>query len=189
MSDNYQTTSKPLIDRVLTEEERVLFSFLKDGPRKYSAIWRYLKENGTSQSTLNRLLNKNVEENRIFRIEKGNSVFYKLNDFPFNVNALLVLLDCAIKEKEIALLEKLAPKEGESPDETTGRLLYHFIYETPKNQTELVFCQTLKRNIIRWYPKLDLRKICQLAIAEVYVSASGNLSLQNFLEGLKAAID
>jgi len=58
------------------------------------------------------MLNKNVEEKRIFRIEKEKRVFYRINDFPINVNTFLVLLDCVIKEKELVLSEK-SEKAGE----------------------------------------------------------------------------
>jgi len=184
VSDDYQTTSRSIADRLLTNRERKLFRFLKEGPRRYSEICNHLSENKISKQTTNRLLNKNVKTNRILRVEKGSNVFYRINDFPFNVNALLVLLDCAIKEKEMVLLDNAVNEK-----EAIARAVIQYIYQTPTDKQELVVYQTLKGNIIRLYPKLDLRKIVQLTIAEIIVSASGNQSLLNFLEGLKAALD
>ena len=197
MSDDYQNTSNLLPNRILTKREKTLFNFLKDGPREYSEILEHLKRKKISKSTSNRLLNRNVEENRILRIEKGNRVFYRINDFPLNVKASLVLLDCSIKEKEFALSDISAKeressfssgKEGENWSEAVARKFCRHIYQT-QNKQWLVAYQTLKRNIVRLYPKLDLREIVQLSIAEISASDSGNQSVLNFLEGLKVVLD
>lgn len=189
MSDDYQTTSKSLADRIFTKKERQLYSFLEEGPREYSVILRHLKREKISPSTSNRLLNKMVEENRIFRIKKGKRVFYRINDFPINVTAFLVLLDCAIKDNERVILSMPPVKEGESQSEEIARIVFHNLYQIPKFKQELAFCQALKNNIIKLFPKLDLRKICLFTIAEISASASGNQTLLNFLEGLKGALD
>lgn len=162
MSNESQTSSQSSSKRLLTKDERELFNFLKKGPRRNSEIWKHLKEKGISKPTFNRMLNRNEKDHRIFRIKRGEAVFYQINDFPLNVKALLVLLDHIIKEKELAMIEPPAKKEGESFSESIARRTFQILYEIPKNKEEMIFCQTLKRNIIRLYPKLDLRKISQL---------------------------
>ena len=162
---------------------------LKEGPRRYSEMWNHFKEKGGSKSTFNRLLNENEENLRIFRIKKGGAVFYRINDFPYNVKALLVLLDHIIKEKEFVTIDPPAKKEGESFSESIARRTFQYLYQIPKNKQELMFYQALKRNIVRLYPKLDLRKITQFTIVETSASTSGKQSLLTFIEGLKDAID
>lgn len=194
MPNSFKPTSKSFANRFLTEDERELFSFLKDGPRTYSEICRKLETKGLSKSKSNRLLKKNVRENRIFRIEKGKNVFYKLNDFPVNVNTLVVFINSAIKEKK-DLLE--AYREENNQPEAKSNQFYGFdikklvkrIFDTYSINQELVQYQTLKRNIIWHFPKLDLRQIIRLTLMEIGALASGNRTILDFLEGLRSTLD
>jgi len=174
----------------VSKKGRKLLNVLEDagGILLYNEVVKEMK-GVCSESTTNRLLNDLSDKGLIFRIEHDGKIFYRINDFPLNVKALLVLLDCAIKDKELAIFDMPAVKEGESLSEQIARMVYHYLYQTPKDKQELVVYQTLKRNIIRLYPKLDLRKICLLTIGEIEASASGNQSLLNFLEGFKATLD
>lgn len=190
MSNEFQTTSKSLADSLLTKEERQLFSFLKEGPRTYSELCKYLQGKEISKSKTNRLLKKNVEENRIFRIEKEKNVFYKINDFPLNVNALLVFVNSAIKERENKLRAHRARQdETAATSEETHKLdikeIVREVFETNSINQELKEFQTLRRNIILLYPKLNLPKIIQFTLVEIGALFSGNQPLMNLLEKSK----
>lgn len=79
MSDHSQLTLKSFPGHLLTKKDRLLLEYLEEGPRNYAEIVNYLEELGVSKRTSNRLLNKNMKEKRILRIETGNNVFYTVN--------------------------------------------------------------------------------------------------------------
>lgn len=85
-----------------TKENRFLLNFLKSagGPLIYTEIVKELeKRKVCSRSKTNGLLNVLSEKGLVFRIEKGNNVFYRLNDFPEDVKVLLSGLDAMAKKE------------------------------------------------------------------------------------------
>ena len=79
---------------LVSKNERLLFDFLKEGPRQYSEIIEYLDKTGIKRRTANNLLKECCSSGKLFRIErKGGKVFYRLNDFPKEVQLFLAFVD------------------------------------------------------------------------------------------------
>ena len=74
-----------------------------------------------------------------------------------------------IKEKELFLSSK-AEKDEETISEQLKRVIYE-TYKKPADKKDLTAGKLLKNNIIRLYPKLDLRKIFQFTISEIEASS------------------
>ena len=92
MSDRFQW---------ITKEERQLFDYLKECPNstsQYNEIKKALKKHSISGSTVNRMLKDN-EGTKVFRVKKGRKIFYKLNDFPKDIQMFFALID-SFKEKD-----------------------------------------------------------------------------------------
>jgi hypothetical protein len=106
-------------------------------PLRYSEIVKEMEGQGVSPSKTNSLLNELSEKGLIFRIEKDRKVFYRFNDFPVKVKAVL---------------SGIAAFKGEVPEEELGK----------RNPFEI-----LKQNILTLYPKLDLDRILDLTEEEV----------------------
>lgn len=94
MSSDFHFTAK---------EGRSLLDFLKsaEGVLRHNEIVKAMKRQRVSESTTNRLLNELSEKGLIFRIEKEgkNEVYYRLNDFPEDVNLLLSGLGAMAKKE------------------------------------------------------------------------------------------
>jgi len=94
--------------QLATAEEKQVFEFLKDGIKQRSDIISHFRgKGGISESTINRILNDN-EGKRVFKIEKDDHVYYRLNDFSLDDQLLLSALDL-LKEhgKTKLLVEKI----------------------------------------------------------------------------------
>lgn len=95
MSDRFQ---------LATVEEKQVFEFLKDGIKQRSDIISHFRgKGGISESTINRILNDN-EGKRVFKIEKADHVYYRLNDFSVEEQLLLSALDLLQKKDDTAKL-------------------------------------------------------------------------------------
>lgn len=77
----------------LSKKERLILGFLKDCPKQYVEIIEYLEGKKVKRRTANNLLKETEKERKIFRIKKDGRIFYRFNDFPDQINALLLLLD------------------------------------------------------------------------------------------------
>jgi hypothetical protein len=100
VSNNFQFTS---------ENEKIILGFLKDGAREHSDIIKGVKDaegKKLTESTANRILKELAENGRIFRIEKGKRVFYRLNDFPIDIGLFLTFLDAIPNEMDMPELLK-----------------------------------------------------------------------------------
>src|SRR4030042_6716480 len=76
----------------LSEKERLIIDFLKNGPKWRSEIISYLKTRKIAVRTANKILNEMVEAGRLFRVKRNEKVFYRLNDLPDEIKAKLALL-------------------------------------------------------------------------------------------------
>jgi triphosphoribosyl-dephospho-CoA synthetase len=77
----------------LSKKERLILGFLKDCPKPYAEIIEHLGKQKVEKRTANNLLKRAEKERRIFRIKKDGRIFCRFNDFPDQINALLLLLD------------------------------------------------------------------------------------------------
>ena len=88
---------------IAPKEERVIYDFLKDSPKRYSEIKRhYNKElKGENAPKFNSVLKRAERKGKIFRIPLSRKeVYYRLNDFPPDVKEVLAVCDTCIKNNE-----------------------------------------------------------------------------------------
>lgn len=78
--------------KFLSENERTLSEFLKNGPRQYSEVVAHFKTKKVPKSTANNLLNEMVDTVKLFRVERSGKTFYRLNDFPDELKVKLALM-------------------------------------------------------------------------------------------------
>jgi len=80
------------------QEKEILVLLEEKGAMLHNDILQEVKQKkrsseGFSERSLNRSLNKMVEKNWIFRIVREDKPWYRLNDFPWNVKAIILLLE------------------------------------------------------------------------------------------------
>jgi len=86
-----------------SKNERLLLGFLQDSPKQYTEIISHLKTLNVNERTANNIIKRLEKDRKIFRIKKikNNRIFYRLNDFPDEVNGvLLVLSDWEVEKTE-----------------------------------------------------------------------------------------
>lgn len=77
---------------LVSKNERLLLDILKEGRKQYSEIVDLLGKKQIKKRTANNLLKK-LDGKKIFRIEKDGNVFYRLNDFPREIQLFLAFID------------------------------------------------------------------------------------------------
>ena len=79
---------------LLSKNERLLLGFLQDCPKQHTEIISHLKTLKVKERTANNIIKRLEKDRKIFRIKKaGNKrIFYRLNDFPNKIDALLAFL-------------------------------------------------------------------------------------------------
>lgn len=77
--------------RFLTESERKIVEFLKDGPKQRKEIIENFGKK--RKTTTERLLRKMEEKRDVFRVPVYDNVFYRLNTFPQNILMFFTLAD------------------------------------------------------------------------------------------------
>ncbi len=78
----------------LSKNERLTLGFLEDCPKQYTETIDHLRAQGIEKRTANNILKRLEMAGRIFRIKKAEDgkIFYRINDFPDNIDALLQFL-------------------------------------------------------------------------------------------------
>jgi hypothetical protein len=79
----------------LQKNERIMLGFVKECPRSETEMNEYLESRRITGSAKDDLLNKELQTRKIFRVEKDGTIFYRFNDFPDEINAILILLENA----------------------------------------------------------------------------------------------
>jgi hypothetical protein len=92
-----------------TKQERGLLELLKkEGPMLHNDLITHGKKEsgrGFSETQLNTCLNEMVRKDWVFRIERQGKFYYRINDFPLNVQKLIaVLRSCEQYDPQVKLL-------------------------------------------------------------------------------------
>ena len=114
----------------LPKDERIMLGFVKECPKPETEIVEYLKSKQITDLATVELLNKAVQTRRILRIEKDGAIFYRFNDFPDKVNAVLFLLDALTDTDQWIRL-------------FIDKLRYNIITQFPKYDLKPIFQSTI----------------------------------------------
>jgi hypothetical protein len=113
------------------KQEREILDLLgKEGPMLHDDVINTLesKGNGFSESRLNDYLNGMVAKDWVFRIEKDDKIWYRINNFPSNIKVIIATLrtweqhDPTAKSLTRKYIENLCLFQGKLPDENIFRL-------------------------------------------------------------------
>jgi len=148
----------------LLKNERIMFGFVKECPKPEMEIVEYLESAGMTRSVAIDLLNKAAQARKIFRIKKDGTIFYRFNDFPDNINAILTLLEVAIDTEPWTRL-------------LIDKLRYNIITSFPKYDLKRIVQATAIEVQLTYQQFLNqVSKATQEVIKEVFESISKQIS-------------
>jgi hypothetical protein len=81
------------------KNEKILEDFLKDSIHSYSEIIEHFKSKNVAKSTVNDLLKDDVDQNKVFKIDKNGNSFYRVNDFPLDIKVIFAFIDALPQDR------------------------------------------------------------------------------------------